>query len=197
VVDSKEAFKELYRLAMTTLRPEPVVIYKPKKGNGLAAKFNLRLLPKYESSEADGPEYLKDVDGGLFVDLVAEGPEKNGFPTFKWDDRASLVTAKLGLPDVSNLLVAIRDFRGRGLEVPTYLRGQAASAKPNQVSLFHKHDVAGTTGISYTFQEESSILRVSKSKDKFASIALTLSEEVILEQYLRHALDAFIRVGMR
>lgn len=194
-MDSKEAFKELYRLSMTTLRPEPIVFYKPKKGSGLAAKFNLRLKPVYESKEAEGPEYLTEVEGGLFVDLVAEGPEKGGFPTFKWTDSASLVTAKLGLPDVSGLLAALRDFRGRGLEVPTYLRGK--DGKPNVVSMFHKHEVAGTTGISYTFQDESSVLRVSKSKDKYASISLTLGEEVILEQFLRLALDAFIRVGMR
>lgn len=196
-MDSKAQLQELYRLATTQLRPEPVVFYKPQKsGKGVAAKVNLRLYPEYAQPEEGGAEFLKQVEGGLFVDLVAQGPEKNGFPTFKWQDRESLVTAKLGVVDVSALLASIRDFRGRGIEVPTYLRG-SKSPKPNVVSLFHKHEVAGTTAISYAFEAESSVLRISKGADRYASVSLNLSEEVVLEAYLRHALDAFIRVGAR
>lgn len=188
-----QKLNDLYKLAMTELRPEPVVFYKPNQsGTGVAAKFNLRLSPVYDEVEG----FLKETNGGLFVDIVSQG-EKNqgGFPTFKWTDRESLVTAKFGLPDVSGLLAAIRDFRYRGIEVPTYLLGK--DKKPNVVNLFHKTETTGTTGISYTFQPESSVLRLSKSKDLHKSISLTLGEEVILEAYLRLSLTAFLKVGMR
>lgn len=186
-------FEELWRLGVATLRPEPIVFYKPKKsGDGVAAKFNLRLRPHW----VPGEEYVSEVDGGLFVDLVAQGESNTaGFPTFKWTDKATLITAKLGLPDISGLLAAMRDFRDRGLEVPTYLRGK--DKKPNVVSLFHTTDTSGSTGISYQFEPESAVLRVSKSKDKFKSVSLTLGEEVIFRHYLAIALDAYVRFGLR
>lgn len=187
-------FKELWRLGMSTLRPEPIVFFKPTPtGKGGAAKFNLSLQPTYKPGE----NYVDAVDGGLFVDLVAQG-DKNlaGYPTFKWTEKETMITAKLGLPDVSALLASIRDFRVRGVEVATYLRGKQ-KPQPNQVSLFHQSDTSGTTGISYTFGDEDSVLRISKSKDKFRSISLNLGEEVILQAYLEYALNAFIRVGKR
>lgn len=193
--DKAVQFQEVYRISASTLRPEPIVFYKPQKtgNNGVAAKFNLALRPTYSAEQG----YVEEVDGGLFLDLVAQG-DKNaaGFPTFKWTDKDTLITAKFGLPDVSGLLVAIRDVRVRGAEVPTYLRGKSVE-KTNVVSLFHKSGDAATTGITYTFEKDSSILRLSKSRDKFRSVSLTLGEEVILEEYLRFALEAFIRVGMR
>ncbi len=188
---AKEQLGFLWRMARTTLRPEPFTVYKPQKsGSGVVAKFNMRLDPVWEG------DYVKQVDGGLFLDLVAQGPDKNGFPSFKWDDKASTVTAKLGLPDLSGLVVAIRDFRVRGLEVPTYLRGKPATAKPNTVVLFHKTD-ASSTVITYTFGDESSTIKLSKPGGVYKSVSLTLSEELILQQYLMLALDAFLRVGMR
>jgi hypothetical protein len=192
--DRTTQFSELYRIGASTLRPEPIVFYKPKKtGDGVAAKFNLTLRPVYDPEDG----FVKEVDGGLFLDLVAQGDTNAaGFPTFKWTDRDTLITAKFGLPDVSGLLAAIRDFRVRGIEVATYLRGKDKT-KGNVVSFFHKSGAADTTAITYTFDAESSAMRLSKSREKSRSVSLTLGEELILQKYLEFALDAFVRVGLR
>lgn len=191
-----QRLEDVWRLSTAQIRPEPVTFFKPQKnGNGVAARFNLRLQPKYVEEEKGG--YLDEVEGGLFVDLVAQGDTNaQGFPTFKWQDAASIVRAKLGLVDVTNLLAAIRDFRVRGVEVATYLRGRD-KAKNNVVSLFHQTDQSGTTGISYEFGPESSVLAISKSRDLRKSVSLTLGEEVALVAYLELALRAFLLLGVR
>lgn len=193
--NARAKLEEVWRLQVAQIRPEPIVFFKPSKGDpskGVAAKFNLRLTPSYDAEKG----YLEGVEGGLFVDLVGQGPEKNGFPTFRWTEKAAVVTAKLGLKDVSSIRTAIRDFRVRGVEVATYLRGRK-SPKPNQVSLFHQHEASGTTGITYTFEAESSFLAVSKSAEQRKSVSLTLDEELALDAYLEQAIRAFIMLGVR
>lgn len=185
--------EEIWRLATATIRPMALAFYKPNvkdRSRGVAAKFNLRLKPQWNDKG-----YLDSVEGGLFVDLVAQGPEKNGFPQFEWEG-ATRITAKLGLKDVASLRAAIRDYRVRGVEVATYLRGKSKD-KPNVVSLFHQHESAGTTGISYQFEAESSFFQISKSKDLRRSINLLLDEELQLDEYLAQALTAFVRFGVR
>lgn len=190
---SVQRLEDVWRLQMGQLRPEALPFYKPQKnGNGVAAKINLRLRPVYP----EGKDYIESVDGGLFVDIVAQGPDQKGYPAFRWADPGAVVTAKLGLVDVSMLRAAIRDFRVRGIEVATYLRGRDKS-KPNVVSIFHQHDSAGTTGITYTFDAESSHLRISKSKDQWKAISLTLHEELQFDAYLEHAMRAMIVLGVR
>lgn len=189
-----QRLEDIWRLQMAQIRPEPLTVFKPQRsGNGVAARVNLRLRPSYPEDK----EYVAEVDGGLFVDLVAQGPEKNGFPTFLWADKASLVTAKLGMVDVSILRTAIRDFRVRGVEVATYLRGKQNQEKGNVVSLFHQTDSSGTTGITYTFDAESSLLRISKSREQWKSVSFSLHEELQLDAYLEHAMRAFILLGVR
>lgn len=192
-MSGQQRLEDVWRLMTAQIRPEPLTFFKPQtNGNGLAARINLRLRPKYGESG----EYVEEVDGGLFIDLVAQGPERNGFPSFRWQEREAVVTAKLGMTDIAMLRVAIRDFRVRGVEVATYLRGRD-KAKNNVVSLFHQTDTSGTTGITYTFNEESSQLRISKSKDVYKAVNLTLHEELQLDAYLEHAMRAFILLGVR
>jgi hypothetical protein len=188
-----QRLEDIWRLQIAQIRPQPLTVFKPQKnGNGVAARVNLRLRPQYPEDK----EYIEDVDGGLFIDLVAQGPEKNGFPTFKWAEKDAVVTAKLGLVDVSILRAAIRDFRVRGIDVATYLRGRNKELT-NVVSLFHQTDSSGTTGITYTFDAESSLLKISKSKDQFKTVSLTLHEELQFDAYLEHAMRAFILLGVR
>lgn len=189
----QQRLEDIWRLTMAQIRPEALPFYKPQRnGNGVAAKVNLRLRPKYPEDR----DFVESVDGGLFIDLVAQGPNKGEYATFRWAEKEHVVTAKLGLVDVSMLRAAIRDFRVRGIEVATYLRGRD-KAKGNVVSLFHQTDSSGTTGITYTFEAESSVLRISKSKDVWKSISLTLHEELQLDAYLEHAMRAFIILGVR
>lgn len=185
---SAEQFQELYRYTMAGLRPEPIKFYKPlKSGDGRAASFNLRLKPTYK------PEgYVESIEGGLFVDLVAQGGKNEaGFDVFKWNEP---ITAKLGLADVSNWLAGASSYRKSG-EVPAYLRGKAG--KPDVLTLFHKSDTSGTTGIAVQFTADGSNIRLSKSAERWLSIRLTLSEEIVLHRFLELALDSFIRVGAR
>lgn len=192
---SVEKLEEIWRLSVAQIRPEPLTFFKPNKkdpSRGVAAKFNLRLRPVWKADA----EFVEEVEGGLFLDLVAQGPMKGEFPTFAWTDKNTLVTAKLGLKDVSSIRASIRDFRGRGVPIATYLRNRK-DPKENQLSLFHQHESSGTTVINYQFEAESSFLSVSKRADLRRSVSLTLDEELALDAYLEQALKAFILVGLR
>lgn len=185
------------RLLELELNPAPLVIYKPQgdTSKGAALQVDLRLTPTYS------PEgFLKEVDGGLYFDLVSQGPNgTDGFARFNWkgDDK---VTAKLGLPDITGMLTALRNKRITGLPVPTYLQPNPKFSKAkdpaNTFEALHKFD-GGSTVISWAFQDEGSFLRVSKSKDLWRVIRLSLSEERAVETYLEQALRGFLRVGLR
>ncbi len=150
-----------------------------------------RVDPVWE--EVEGGFVNPQVKGqGVFVELAKQqGAGENGYPTFGWNNP---VRAKLGLADVTKLLTAMREVRHLGKEVPASMRGK--DGKPLVVSLFHKFGDAGTA-ISYGFDSERSILRVSKSRDLAASISIDLSEELGLEYYLSMSLENFLRVGLR
>jgi hypothetical protein len=107
------------------------------------------------------------------------------------------VRCKFGMVDVTKWLTSYRDVRLLGSEVPfAYRPGPDRTAQPMQLSSFHKYG-EHSTAIAYTFEPTRGILRISKSKELARSIALDLHEELGLESYLRLALDAFVRVGIR
>jgi hypothetical protein len=187
VADSKQQVEMSWRILGSTLRPEPLAIYKAKKaGGGVAAKFNLRIQAQWPE-EGD---YVESVEGGLFVDLVPQAETKGVNATFDWK---SPITAKLGLTDVSALLVAYREVRGRLGDVPGYLQAKQ-NPQANTVSLFHKNE-KGSSVITYAFGSESSILRISTGADSFRSIAFSLSEELLVMKYLDLALEQLLRFG--
>lgn len=171
----------------------PRVIHKPNKaGTGQALKLELRLAPQFVAGEKGGyydPEANKE--GGLFLELAGQGPAKNGFATFDWQ---TVLRCKLGVPDLTGLLLAIRNWRQLGYEVPGHLQGKAG--KPNTVTLFHKTPTDSTI-ITYEFGDSSSVLRISKGKDLARSISLSLTEEFLFERYLALSLDAHLKTGKR
>lgn len=186
----------LQQLVRARWVPQPYLVYKPlKAGGGMALKVQCRVDPVWEEREGpDGQVFLNpNVKGqGVFVELAKQqGKGENGYPTFGWGDP---VRAKLGLADVTKLLTAMREVRGLGKEVPSAMRGK--DGKPMVVSLFHKFGESGTA-ISYGFEAERSLLRVSKSREVAGSIAMDLSEEYGLQVYLQAALENFVWVGLR
>ena len=197
-MDAKEQLNTLYTLALTEFAPQQHVIHKPtKNGTGQALKIQLRLAPKWVST-ADGGFFDKaaNKDGGLFLELVPQGPkDENDNATFLWKEPDKILRAKLGMADIIGLLAAIREYRIGRADVPEYLRNKQ-SPQANQVSLFHKFG-GGSTIITYTFDEQQSVLRISKGKDQARSIALTLGEELILERMLDLSLTAYLKVGKR
>lgn len=185
-------------LLMLSLQPEPFTVFKPRKGAGTAMQVQLRLSPEFVPNGAGGTYIRKSKRQGVFLELAAEGPMVNGFPTFGWrnDD---LVRVKLGLADITRLLAAIREVRALGKELPSNLRAKAD--QPYTVGAFHKFNGA-TAAISYAFEAERSALQVSRQPAPGApaqrrSITLNLDEEVAFEHYLRLALDGLLKVGLR
>lgn len=196
-MDAPNQLESLYQWYRTTFSPQPHIIHKPNgKGNGQALKIQMRMNPVFVETP-DGGFFDREANkqGGLFVEIAPQGPKVGDFPTFLWKDREQVVRAKLGIPDITGLLTAIREWRELTHDVPPYLQGRA-DPKSNQVSLFHKYN-SGSTIITYTFDEQQSILRISKGKDRARSIALTLGEELLLKRYLDMALEAHLRVGKR
>lgn len=196
-MDAKTQLTELHVLALTEFAPQQHVIHKPTmKGTGQALKIQLRMAPKWVPT-ADGGFFDKEANkaGGLFLELAPQGPMVNGNATFNWKDQSKLIRCKLGMADIIGLLAAIREYRVCRADVPSYLRSKS-DPQPNAVSLFHKF-AGSSTAITYTFGEESSILRISKSKDLARSISLHVGEELILQRMLDLALTAYLKVGKR
>lgn len=201
---------DLRRFSGALLFPQPLTFHKPRgSGDGQALKLNLRFKFEWGSKPNAAEYYLKRSKGGLFVDFAKQGPANaGGNATFKWTDRSSLVTAKLGLPDLSGLLVAYRIVRQEGHAVPTTMRPQPRDAddaaaqqrKAATVAFTHKSLQAGkpgTTIISYEFTAQGGTFRVSKSKELVGQVTLTLAEELRFMRYLELALDSVMRVGGR
>lgn len=188
-----ELLELTYRLAASTIRPEPVAFYKPlPSGDGRAAKLNLRLAPTYKGDLEK--YYVEDVEGGLFIDIAPQGGANDaGNAVFKWTD-PSKVTAKLGMADLSALLVGQAEYRKTG-QVPEGLRGKDKS-KTDVISLFHKTPGGGSTSIAMQLSPTGMSLRLAKSKEHFQSIRLNLQEELILVRFLTLSLDAFIKLGV-
>lgn len=196
-VSSAELFKRLDSLAEVVkqhhrlgLNPEAMYVYKPMKaGSGTALKVDLRLDPVYGDTG-----YVTEVKGGLFVELAAQEGVKDGFPTFGWKSE-SKVSAKLGIPDVTALLLGLREVRMRGKPVPVGIRPKGDD-KGATISLFHRFGDK-TAAISLQFIADGSFFGISKSKDLRRGIKLTLSEEIALETYLRLALKKLLQLGVR
>jgi hypothetical protein len=196
--------KALSALLFAGFSPSQHVVHKPtRSGNGNALRLQLRLEPQWVETEGGGGYFDRTASkqGGMFLDLAgqqmngsAPALDAGGNPTFNWE-QGELYTAKLGMADMTGLLVAIREWRA-GRNVPTYLRGKNAD-KTNLVTLFHKNPKGGSTIITYEMTDETAILQISKGKDARRSIALTMGEELVLVRYLEMAVDAYIRIGRK
>jgi hypothetical protein len=188
----------LERLQQTEFSPAPFLVYKPSKsGSGQALKLHLRLSPEWVDGDAGSGYFVRPKNQGLFLEIAPqEGKTDKGFPRFGWNS-PGLVRCKLGLVDVSKLLLSIREVRHLGREVPfPYRPGPDREANPFAYTAFHKFG-ENSTAINYTFEQMRSIVRVSKSRDLARSIALDVHEELSFERYLELAHDAFLRVGIR
>lgn len=185
----------LSRLPFTLSRR---VFHKPQRsGNGKALQVELRLSPRYCVTEA-GTAYFDgqaNKEGGCFFELVAQaGMDANGNARFAWDDEQGMLRVKLGTPDLAALLTAIREVRHLGRSVPADLQGKGGNEWA--VQLFHRTP-SSTTLVQYTFAETNSTLRISRSREHWRSIDLTLAEELVLERFLSLSLDAYLTTGKR
>jgi hypothetical protein len=183
-----QAFQGLF------LNPEPIKVHKPSKsGSGSALKLDLRLTPDYGQGK-DGRVFVRDVKGGLFLEIAPQlGRDEGGNATFDWQNT---IMAKLGLPDITALLVAYRcRWAGRGLPANILRKDQ----NPAVVSLFHKFNDDSTV-IEIELHKEGSKVSISKKtagQVHKGFIPLLLTEELLVERYLDEALTAFLKVGKR
>jgi hypothetical protein len=184
------------RLGMFTklgFSPEPMVIYKPTKGDtGSALKLDLRVEPTFNNGG-----YVDSASGGLWLEIAPQSGFSNGFAQFAWTDKTRTVAAKLGLADIQAILTAIRQVRYLGKTVPMNLRPyKEPETKPTMLGRFHKNQ-SGSTIIEVNFEAERTLWSVSKGPTHRGRVALTLDEELLLETYLRISLEAFMKVGLR
>lgn len=202
---SAEMLHEMFRCIRLDYRPQPFKVYKPQKGNGTALGVELRLDPEWRQSDR-GTDYMKEVDGGLFVVLAPEeGVNDRGDPKFAWSDKARRVTVKFGLPDISAMLLGMREVRVRGKTVPDSIAPKRKNRDTNQweltdptkttVGMTHK-SADHTAIITYKFEAAGSHLSMSESKEKRRSIKLSLAEELQFQAYLEHAMHMFLKVGL-
>lgn len=215
-LDKNELLANLLTQGHLDWNPEPLVFHKPRGGNGNAVKFNLRVKAKLAGTDNGGVFIDKDsLDGGLFVDIAGEDGKISvggrDFPKFAWEGgKEKRVTAKLCRPDISGLLVAIREMRHNPLRwhegkiVPNIVpfmfqpKGEPNMEKAGRIfSAFHKFGATINTAINYSFEPQQSILGISKSKDVRRSIVLSLNEELMLERFLQNALDIYVATGLR
>jgi hypothetical protein len=191
----KQTLEQLRMIAELELTPAQRIIHKPlMSGKGQALKLQLTLRPKL----VDGADYFDRESlkqGGLFLEIAPQGPTQNGNATFLWRDDAQLVRAKLGVPDIAGLLLAIRSYRLQALEVPAALQDRK-NPQGHVVSLFHKNP-NGSTIITYEFRELDSILGISHSDGRRRSISLRATDEFVFQRYLELSLDAYLKVGKR
>ena len=121
--------------------------------------------------------------------------------TFDYDS-PNRVGAKLGLPDITALITAIR-CRWARLQLPEAIQAKdrAANAlRPDTVGIFHKFEkdgVKSTTSIEYQLVKDGAYLSMSKSATQRQRMKLTITEEIQLEAALLHALQMFQRTGKR
>lgn len=188
----------LHALLGLQLRPSALKVYKPslKDLSGTALALNLRLEPVFGEGK-EGATYVskKDSDGGLFLELAPQATMKaaDTDPKFAWNDPKG-ITMKLGVPDITKLLTAIRCRWSKRL-TPESMRAKG-DEKGNTVSMFHKTPT-GSAVLTYTLDEKGAFINVSKSAEHKRSIRIDIGEELQLEAYLAHALQMFQLVGMR
>jgi hypothetical protein len=210
--------EELRAFSGALLIPQPLTIHKPTSSmSGQALKLNMKLdfeFGETEPEEGEKPvKYLKRTRGGLFLDFAKQLPvkdEKNN-AQFDWmNKQGGLITAKLGMVDLSGLLVAYRSVRSNGKLVPQALwpafreqdSEEQLTRKRLTAAFTHKPSLAGTAGkgttiISYTFEADGGVFRVSKSKDAVGQLKLTLAEELRVFKLLDMSLETLIRTGGR
>lgn len=200
------------------LIPQPLTIHKPNNSmQGQALKLNLKLAFEFGKTTPDEGEapvtYLKRTKGGLFIDFAKQLQIKDdkGNAQFDWMNTAGgLITAKLGMVDLSGLLVAYREVRDKSRPVPQSLwpalrendTEEQLARKRLTAAFTHKPALAGTAGkgttiLGYTFEADGGIFRVSKSKDAVGQIKLSLSEELRVFRLFSMSLDTLIRTGGR
>lgn len=184
----QERLRALDQISRLGLAPEATYVYKPRKdGSGTALKLDLRLDPTISEKG-----FITAVEGGLFMELAAQGANgADGFARFDWTD--SRITVKLGLVDVLAILAGYRQVRLLGKKTPASTR-MRDDQTGTSVSMFHKFG-SETASITVQFEADRSQWRVSKSKDVYRSIYLSLQEEIQVETYLRLALEGILRVG--
>lgn len=191
------------RLTELAFSPERLRVYKPTKDptRGAALSLDIRLRPTFEKT------YVKDVAGGVFLVLARQKPglNANGNAEFDWEDRS--ITAKLGVVDLSSILVAMEHVRLRSKPVPEALQprprpGQEADPKASrQLQLFHKFEegdsAAIVTVIKVEFAPDGSIWTLSRGKDDRHYIKLALAEELRVRYGMVRALNALEMLGVR
>lgn len=180
------------------LDPEPVRIYKPshKDLSGVALELDLRLDPELDEDKG----FIRGVSGGLFLTLVGQKSLKSADAdaTFDWGNESAKISAKLGVTDISALLVAMRCQWYRRPIPPAILK--KGDEKRATVSLFHKYaDDAGSssTVIEYELAPGKAYLGLSRSATNRKRITLEMHEILQVETRLQEALRLFQLVGKR
>ena len=146
-------------------------IYKPKKSeDGAAAKFQFVVKARREGGF---PEAM------LFLEMALQtGVDGNDNAMFDWSGQegstGNSVTVKLGIPDVSELLLALRRHKDEG-------------------KLFHKNDKGNVT-VSLKKLDDKMALNVSSQRDrKLTRVGLMVSpgECIVLSQLLSDFISAY------
>lgn len=148
-------------------------IYKPKKDEkGAAAKFQFVVKARREGKF---PEPM------LFLEMANQtGVDANDNASFDWagqdNSTGNSVTVKLGIPDVSELLLALRRHKDEG-------------------KLFHKNDKGNTTVGLKKFHDQMA-LNVSSQRGedkKLTRVGLMVSpgECIVLSQLLGDFISAY------
>lgn len=201
-ISSRAIMDRLDVLAQQTLllNPRPLVVYKPRpEPTGAALKVGYRVA---RATKDDGSPATY-FTGGCFLEIVPQIPSENEFAAFDWKGTGGL-TVKLGLPDLSAMLLAYRKVRDQGSEIPEryrpVTRGANGKFVPDdsgmQLALVHKNQEVATV-IKWSFDaSKGSFLEITRGKGNRRSISLTLSEELLLVEYLKHALSALVLAGV-
>lgn len=196
--------QKLFLMQRQALKPESWRVYRARKGQGSALTVDFRLEPTWKTGP-QGTVYVSTLDGGMWLQIVPEsGVDSGGNATFNWQGG---VRAKLGVPDISGLLVAMREVRLRGRAVPEYLgprRKQGTEWVPTDptkttVGLTHRFGEGAevrTTIIQYKFDAGGGFLSISESAQSKGGIKLNLSEELQWQRVLEASLDTMLRWGM-
>lgn len=186
---------------LRSMTPEPMLVYKPrldKKTNkpiGKALKLQLRIAPTF-GHDSTGGVYVAQHSGGLFVEVVQQtgvNPD-NGTATFGWAGDEHRSVAKLGVPDISALLLGYQRKRLLGQPIPPPFCGN--DTKGERISLIHTSE-SGSTVIMWAFTDKGSFFRVMRKGGNDFSISLSFAEEILFENYLRMALTTFQSIGGR
>lgn len=184
------ASQMLMRYALLPYRPAPLYFHKPgKERDGVALKIQIRLEPSFRADGHLTPPDSKTT--GVFILWAPQKPDlnDNGFAQFDYENGWS---AKLGRPDLSQLITAIRCRQTRQ-PVP----GSTGDA----CDLFHSFGEGAerkTTTMRYQLVKDAAFFSIKKTKTGDPlKIRLSLAEEVELEIYLTEALRLAQRIGKR